>query len=114
GVMARLLLPSTVLATPEEQTPASTSPRHAAAEIDPTPTEVPRPTVRGETVERTRGGLVKRTKRTTPAAPQPESVDEPAPDMVPDRAPQEVGSMLSAVRSAHQRGRDEHGVAMKS
>ncbi|MVU76047.1 ATP-binding protein [Nocardia sp. ET3-3] len=59
-------------------------------------------------VQRTRNGLVKRTRKTagqtgvTPGGAQPET--RPAAPPAADRSPDEVRSMLAGFRSGHQRG----------
>ncbi|WP_253799210.1 sensor histidine kinase [Nocardia amikacinitolerans] len=61
------------------------------------------------TVQRTRNGLVKRTKRTRPAAEsaaQRRSVQRPPAAPAVERSPDEVRGMLAAFRTGHQRGSD--------
>ncbi|MFF0533478.1 nitrate- and nitrite sensing domain-containing protein [Nocardia amikacinitolerans] len=95
--------------------PATIGPRHRA--VGGTDTRLP--AVQGESpwfrapsgdeqpaVQRTRNGLVKRTKRTRPAAEsaaQRRSVQRPP---VVERSPDEVRGMLAAFRTGHQRGSD--------
>ncbi|MCP2280537.1 Signal transduction histidine kinase [Nocardia amikacinitolerans] len=60
-------------------------------------------------VQRTRNGLVKRTKRTRPAAEsaaQRRSVQRPPAAPAVERSPDEVRGMLAAFRTGHQRGSD--------
>ncbi|MGW5313405.1 nitrate- and nitrite sensing domain-containing protein [Nocardia thailandica] len=54
--------------------------------------------------ERTRNGLVKRTKRARPAAPEPAPRPRADRPPVPERTPEATRGMLSSFRSGHQRG----------
>ncbi|WP_194820352.1 nitrate- and nitrite sensing domain-containing protein [Nocardia sp. XZ_19_385] len=69
-------------------------PKHAAPADEP------------DSVQRTRNGLVKRTKRSRPpeAAAQRPTAPRPPSTPQPERTPEEVRGMLAAFRAGHQRG----------
>jgi signal transduction histidine kinase len=123
GIVARLLLPPDVLvdekARQQLQPPQQVQPEVPAvapAPQAPAPAPATRPTVkptaeqdvpahRSAGGERTRNGLVKRTKRSEESRPAAPSRPPSAPSSsLVERSPDEVRSMLSTFRSGHQRG----------
>ncbi|KPH98914.1 Nitrate and nitrite sensing domain protein [Actinobacteria bacterium OK074] len=129
GVVARVLIPTTLLAegvqevanspeaadssaipAPRKETVAApgelvsvAAGRQPAAEARPAENAG----AKGNSAARTRNGLVKRPQRSSIAAAVSETdrPSRPAPtEPTPDRTPEEVSGMLATLRSAHMRG----------
>ncbi|MBA8927501.1 signal transduction histidine kinase [Kutzneria viridogrisea] len=107
GVRSRMqrITQERTVSEPARPKPEPAKPAPAAAP-EPAPAEEKVPVQRSSAAgERTRNGLVKRTRRTEEARPSAPSrpPSAPAPSIV-ERSPEEVRSMLSSFRSGHQRG----------